>query len=104
MPMRGTPFPFEWLTVTSSGARDLAQGERIVGTPAQLATALPFLHAVPLLEEERDAGALALVADREDPLLVHGSGPVPALAADDHPVNPGEIECSEIFEQRLHGE
>jgi hypothetical protein len=62
----------------------------------------------PLLEEERHAEFLALIAQRTRPLRVHRPRAGAALAADDHPplrvprVVLGEVRRKEIFRQR-HG-
>ncbi len=60
--------------------------------PVQLAPARLRPQPSPLLEEERDAGSLALVADRSHPCALHGPRLRPALAADNHPIDAGEVE------------
>ena len=58
----------------------------------------------PLLEVERDAGRLALVADRPGPIRVHGPSVRAALATYYCPIDSGQVELSEVFEQRLQGQ
>jgi hypothetical protein len=45
----------------------------------------------PLLEEERDSFALALVADLANPRDVHGSGAVAAFTTDNDPIDPIQV-------------
>jgi hypothetical protein len=47
-----------------------------------------------LLEEERRPGSEALLMDFIDPRFANGAGGAAALAADNRPMNAGEIECS----------
>src|SRR6516162_8755705 len=57
----------------------------------------------PLLEKERHASGQALRAYPARPIGMHRTDGVAwsALAADDHPVNTGEIKRSDIPEQRF---
>ena len=59
-------------------------------------------NASPLFEEERYPLQPALAPDADDPLLAHWAGMRAALAADNHPIDTGQIERAEIFKQRLH--
>ena len=76
----------------------------VVRPASKSAPVLALSHASPLLEEERDTGASALIADRQYPILSHWSRPGAALATDDDPVDPLEVDSSEIFKQRFDGE
>jgi len=50
-----------------------------------------FVDAAPLLEEEGDVLCEAAVADLGDPVCFHRPGAGAGLAADDHPVDAGEV-------------
>jgi hypothetical protein len=54
-----------------------------------------------LLEEERDAGRRALVADRADPRGVHRPAPRAALAAHDDPADAGQADRPQVLQERL---
>lgn len=69
-----------------------------------LASCFRLLNAAPLLEEEGDAGAVALFLDVEDPLAVHWAGTGAAFAADDYPLDAGEIDRADVFEEGFDGE
>src|SRR5947209_2422586 len=58
-------------------------------------------YSTPLLEEEWHSCVATLVADGHYPFFAHGTGARAALAAHDHPVDSGEVEFSQIFEQRF---
>src|SRR5438128_6914005 len=76
----------------------------IVRAAVQAAACLLFLHAAPLLEEERDISCSALVTKRLDPRGVHRSCAGTAFATNDDPVDTGEIDRAEIFEQWFDGQ
>src|SRR5690606_115832 len=78
--------------------------ELVVGAAVEEAAGLALLDVAPLLEEEGDLLGAALTADRAHPGLVHRAGAGAALAADDDPVDAGEVELAEVFEERLDGE
>src|SRR6185503_12416793 len=61
-------------------------------------------NPAPLLEKERQAGMGALVANRFDPRALHRARTVAALAADDDPMNPPEIDRTKVLQQGLHRE
>lgn len=63
-----------------------------------------FLHTTPLLEEERDACLLALVANVRHPYRIHRSSARPGLATDDCPINAAQIEIAEWTDKRFEGE
>ena len=89
---------------TGRSDRVLAAGRHRVIRPAiELPAGLAFSNTAPLLEEERDAGILTLVADAANPFSLHRPGPVAAFPADNHPRDPGEVNCAEVFEERLDG-
>ena len=56
--------------------------------------------ASPLLEEERDVGGSALVAEVADPGHLDRAGAGAALAADDQPVDASEVNLREGTEER----
>jgi hypothetical protein len=51
-----------------------------------------LVAAAPLFEEEGDVILVTLVADRRHPFLFHRSGMDAAFAADDHPVDPFDVQ------------
>lgn len=81
-----------------------APGHFIPGSVVEGASVLRLPHAAPLLEEEWYACAPALVANAADPLGVHRTRPVAALAAYDDPMNPVEVKLRDGAEQRLDAE
>jgi len=76
----------------------------IVGPSVQPSTGLVLLHTTPLLEEEGNILTAALPENGKHPFLFHGPCPEAALAANYHPIDPTQIELSEIFEQRFDGQ
>ena len=65
----------------------------------------PFLRTPPhCLKKNGTLGRVALVADREHPVLLHRPRTRAALAADDHPVDAFQVELAEVFQQRLDRE
>ena len=76
----------------------------IVSRAVEFSASLALSNTAPLLEEERNLGALALVANRQHPFHRHRSGTGPALTADDHPVNALEVYLTQVFEERLDGQ
>ena len=62
-----------------------------------------FAAPTPLFEEERYARFSTLVADRDDPSLLHWSGARATLAAHDYPVNALEVDPTKAFKQRFDG-
>src|SRR5579883_1170282 len=73
----------------------------VEGTAIELAPRFGFPHAAPLLEEESNLCGFALLADAMNPAGLHRAGAVAALAANDYPVNPVQLNLSEILQQRL---
>src|SRR5215831_6556548 len=69
------------------GQRDAARRPLIPRAIVERATAGLGRAAAPLLEEERNARAEALIADVRDPFKIHWASVMPALAARDHPVH-----------------
>ena len=57
-----------------------------------------------MFEEERDTGGAALFLNGGDPFLFQGPGTGAAFAADDDPVDAGEVEGAEVFQQGFDGE
>src|SRR5579863_4335458 len=57
----------------------------------------------PLFEEERDIARLALVSNIERPLFLHRPRARAALAANDHPIDFGEIKRPDRTDQRFDG-
>src|SRR5689334_6191807 len=55
----------------------------------------------PLLEEEGDVACGALVADRTHPICAHRTRTRSAFAADDHPIDPVEIDLPHRTDQRF---
>ena len=89
---------------TGRSDRVLAAGRHRVIRPAiELPAGLAFSNTAPLLEEERDAGILTLVADTANPFSLHRPGPVAAFPADNHPGDSVEVDRAEVFEERLDG-
>src|SRR5260370_37563807 len=76
----------------------------IVGTAVQGTAVLLLLDAAPLLEEELHALVLALLPNRLDPGLIERSGARAALAADDDPLDPIEVQLSDVLQERLDRE
>lgn len=58
----------------------------------------------PLFEEERHALIFALVEDIQHPILAHWPCLVAAFAADNHPVDAGQVEFAKVTQQRLTGQ
>lgn len=79
-------------------------GHAVVGLAVERSSELRLLHAAPLLEKEGDFGAAALIAEADDPVAVQGASAVAAFAADDDPVDVGEVEGAEVFEEGFDGE
>jgi hypothetical protein len=69
-------------------------------TPEQSAGSL-FVFATPLLEEERDISSPAQRFDLVDPFRSHWPGVRPALAADDHPMDSGQVGPGDGSNQRF---
>ena len=71
------------------------------GAAVGFLVALDAILAVgsPLLKEEWHTLLVALTLDVQHPLLFHGPCLVAGLAADNHPVDAGEIEGAEVGEQ-----
>ena len=61
-------------------------------------------NASPLFEKERYTLQPALASNANYPVLSHRPSMWAALAADNHPIDTGQIERAEIFKQRLNGE
>lgn len=74
----------------------------VVCATVQEAAGETFPHAAPLLEEEWHVLGSALALDLYDPLFAHGPRMRAALAPDDDPSNPREVQVTEIFKQRLN--
>src|SRR5271163_176885 len=89
---------------SGSFAKSKAGRNVVVGAALQMAAGLVLSHPTPLLEEERDAGSLALHEDREHPLLFHRARTMTAFAANDHPIDCAQVNLAEVFEQRLDGQ
>src|SRR5450756_2930947 len=70
----------------------------------QLTPRLFAAHAAPLLKVEGYAGRHALVAYRPDPVAVHSPRPRARLAAEDPPVDTGEVERVHRADKRLEHE
>ena len=70
------------------------------GSPLEFPASLLLVNATPLLEEERDARA---GTDRESraPVGLHAAGTGSGFAADDHPVDPVEVEFGQRAEKWL---
>jgi len=81
--------------------QDRLRGRGVVRAPVQTSPASCLVNATPLLKKENRTLGLALLLDRVSPGGLHGPGAVAALAADDHPVNAGEVDAAEVFEERL---
>ena len=70
-----------FLANTATDAIPLAENFIVL---LQLARKIGIGHPfAPLLEEKRDTGVLALVAERADPVRVHGAGVMAGFAAGD---------------------
>lgn len=78
-------------------------GLSVDGAAVGFLVALDTVFAVcsPLLEEERNTLLLASAFDVQHPFLLHRSRLVAALAADNDPVDAGEVEGTEVGEERL---
>lgn len=57
-----------------------------------------------MLEKEWHAGINALIAHLDRPFRLHRPGPRAALASDDHPIDPGQIDSSDRSEKWLDRE
>src|SRR5271170_1668387 len=77
-------------------------GETVVSPAAKTPTCCLFAHATPLFEEERHVRRLALLVDREHPILPHGPGAGPAFSADDDPRYTFQRQLTDVFEKRLN--
>ena len=78
-------------------------GILIVSSLVKQSAILSFPHAAPLLKEERNMIFAALIADGDDPFLPHWPSTGTALTSNDCPTDSGEIEFTEVFQQRLYG-
>src|ERR1039458_7646960 len=76
-------------------------GHLVPALAVELSAATFWRSPAPLLEEERHTGREALVADLHYPLIPELSRPGSRLAADNHPVNPVEIQLAHGSDQRL---
>ena len=81
-----------------------ARGELAVDLAFQLSAGGRLPDAAPLFEEERNARAAALVANGKNPFFFHRAGAGTAFATDNDPMNSGEIDRSQVFQERLDGE
>ena len=63
-----------------------------------------LLDATPLLEEERNTGGRALVANASRPRQLHRTGARATLPTNDDPVDRAEIEGTNVFEEGLDRE
>jgi hypothetical protein len=77
----------------------MARWHFVVGRPVQNATRLAFPYATPLLEKERNASVFTLTQNVQNPLFFHRPGSRAAFSANDHPVNPSEIDLFEVFKK-----
>ena len=55
--------------------------------------------AAPLFEEKRDIAGVTLSFYVYNPVRLHGSGAGAGLAAYDHPVNAGQVDAAQVFQQ-----
>ena len=76
-------------------------GPLIPGATLKKAASLFLVYAAPLLKKEGDAGSLALVADVQYPLLVHGTGTGAGFSAYDNPVHADKVEMREWTKERF---
>lgn len=83
--------------------RALEFGQFIMGAALKFTSCDFFSNAAPLLEEEGHTRVLTLVANGEYPSRLHRSRAWAALATNDHPVNTGEVDLSEVLEQWFDG-
>jgi len=60
------------------------------------------MNTSPLLKEEWHVGNLALLPYSSDPFLLYWPSPVPAFAAHNHPMDTGQIDVAQIFQQRFY--
>lgn len=65
---------------------------------------LVLADASPLLEEERDAGGVILVAKTSNPRRVHRPGIRTTFATYDRPIDPAQVDSSDVLEQWLDGQ
>ena len=58
-----------------------------------------LVNATPLFEKERHSAGGALIANCPDPVAFNRAESWSAFTAGDHPVDAGQVERSEIFEE-----
>src|SRR5437899_9136155 len=86
-----------FLTVVCREPRDFVISESIEQSPIPT-----LLHTTPLLVEKWNSCCRTLKPNRFQPRFFHFSRARTAFASDDHPMNAGQIEITEILQQRLH--
>ena len=70
--------------------RQWLSGNFVPSSPVQNAAVAFLEYTAPLLEVERHAGGLALIADVASPIGLHGAGAGPGFAAYDDPADARE--------------
>src|SRR5439155_11371016 len=89
--------PPRFLTVVCREPRDFVISESIEQSPIPT-----LLHTTPLLEKEWNSCCRTLKPNRFQPRFFHFSRAGSAFTAHDHPVHAGQIEITEILQQRLY--
>src|SRR5206468_1039867 len=92
----------DWEALRGNSRRKF--GHLIPLAPIQTPAGLRLPNAAPLLEEEGDSGSRALLPDFANPLGLHRTGTGPALAANDHPVDPTKRKMGDRTKERLHAQ
>jgi hypothetical protein len=72
-------------------------GKFIVAFAFETSPGFGFAYAAPLLEEEGDLALAALIAQGQSPLFLRNSGTSSTFSADDHPIDPVQVQLSNIF-------
>src|SRR5690349_2083674 len=73
----------------------------VEGTAIQFPSRVRLPHPSPLFEEERDSRDFALLFNAEHPVRLHWPRAVAALAANDDPVDVGQVDLAQILQERL---
>jgi hypothetical protein len=75
-----------------------AAGKLVVCASFENSAGERFSYSTPLFEEKRNLRILALISNGSDPFCLHWPGAWTAFASNNHPIDAGQIESSEILQ------
>ena len=78
-----------------------AAGKLVVCASLENSSGERLSYSTPLFEEKRNLRLLALISNGSDPFGLHWPGTRTALASYDYPIDAGQIESSEILQERF---